>query len=92
MWRAREKHKRMTEKAEKLTLAQLEPYGPAVAVAALQESMRNDWQGVFPEKVSAGGARNGARPKRPLDGVDESRRAALSARAQEWTPPDQEKS
>lgn len=60
-WRSKQKHKRMTEKAEKLTLAGLEPYGTTVAVEALQASMRNDWTGVFPEKVAVAGSRSAVR-------------------------------
>lgn len=33
-------------------LAMLAEHGPEVAAAALQQSMRQGWQGVFPEKVA----------------------------------------
>lgn len=65
-WRVSAKRKRMTAKAEQLTLADLAIYGPAIAVAALRMSMKNDWQGVFPEKVNqrvANGRPRGTSPQ-----------------------------
>lgn len=54
-WRAREKHKRMTPAAERNMLAKLAPFGPRAAIAALHESVTNDWQGVFPERLRVNG-------------------------------------
>lgn len=66
-WRAYEKHKAMTKTAELRMLAKLEPFGVATAIAALHESIANDWQGVFPEKVKGGrgAGATGAADSRP---------------------------
>lgn len=47
--------KPMTPEAEHRMLAKLEPFGAETAVAALNDAMTNQYQGVFPEKVHVNG-------------------------------------
>lgn len=42
--------KKMTHRAQRIMLSDLSKY-PSVAVKALHESIKNGWQGVFPEKL-----------------------------------------
>lgn len=51
-YRAHERRVPMTAEAERRMLVKLEPFGPVVAAEALRESMVNEWQGVFPERVT----------------------------------------
>lgn len=48
-----EKRKRVTRRAAEMLFRKLEPYGAELGARALRESIANDWQGVFPEKVQA---------------------------------------
>lgn len=48
-----ENKKPVTEKTVKAQLKLLAPYGSAVAVEAIQKSISNGWQGLFPEKIGA---------------------------------------
>lgn len=68
-YRAYEKRKPMSKEAEGRMLAKLEPFGAAVAIAALRESMVNEWQGVFPEKVSLPAERRNGRADRQAAGL-----------------------
>lgn len=58
-YRAYEKRKRMSPEAESRMLKRLAEVGPVAAIQALQDSMANEYQGVFPEKV------NGRRGQQP---------------------------
>jgi len=52
-WKAErraKKHKPYTPRGEAQQLARLAPFGPAVALAAIRESIAQGWQGLFPEK------------------------------------------
>ena len=42
--------KPMTDQAQRMMLKKLAPHGASVAVEAVQDSIANGWQGVFPEK------------------------------------------
>lgn len=50
-FRRAELRKSVTPTAAKKQLSALAPLGPALAIDCLELSMRNGWQGVFPEKV-----------------------------------------
>jgi hypothetical protein len=49
--RAARKYKPYTARGEAQQLRALAEYGPAVAVEAIRESIRQTWQGLFPQKV-----------------------------------------
>jgi len=44
-------------RGEAAALSHLATFGPAVAAEAIAASIRNSWQGLFPEKAGAGGGR-----------------------------------
>lgn len=50
-WRRRERGKAVSETAARKQLAKLAAVGEARAIQALDLSIQNDWQGVFPEKL-----------------------------------------
>lgn len=58
-----------TARGEAAQLAKLAEYGRAAAVAAIRDSIANGWQGLFPEKHSAGAA--GRTPRRKSDAIDQ---------------------
>lgn len=45
--------KRITERACKMQLKKFEKYGPRVGVVAIEKAIAADYQGVFPENVTA---------------------------------------
>lgn len=55
--RVARKQKLLTPRGEAAQLKHLAKFGPAVAVEAIEASTRNNWIGLFPEKVNAGGGR-----------------------------------
>lgn len=55
-YRKRDKRKPVTPRAAKLLANQFEAWGPAAAVQAIHESIRNGWQGVFPPKTDRVGS------------------------------------
>jgi hypothetical protein len=74
-WIAERKDKRIkpyTDRGASTQLKRLAAFGPAVAVAAIEASIRNGWQGLFPEKVPADvpGAKN-ARPQTKGEAFDQ---------------------
>lgn len=46
----RTKRKPVSDLAAKTQLADLARYGPATAIQTIRDSIKNDWQGLFPEK------------------------------------------
>lgn len=63
-FRSRDKRKPITERSCKMLLKKLDEAGLELAVAALEQSIANGWQGVFPENVSQGEIRGKGKPKR----------------------------
>ncbi|HEY1190450.1 MAG TPA: hypothetical protein VGE74_22645 [Gemmata sp.] len=53
----RAKRRPVTERAARTQLSDLAALGPANAIACIRESIRNDWQGLFPDRFRAGAAR-----------------------------------
>jgi uncharacterized protein YdaU (DUF1376 family) len=47
-----EKRKPVTKRAAGMQLKKLATVGPAVAVAAIEQAIANDWQGLFPDKIA----------------------------------------
>ena len=62
-WRKDEHKKRVTPRAAKLQLTKLAKFPVAAAIASIEESIGNDWTGLFPEKLNGNG-------KRPTPGYD----------------------
>ena len=60
----REKRKPVSTRAANMQLRRLAACGPAAAVAAIEMSIGNDWQGLFPGKMADVGKRG-----RHVDGV-----------------------
>jgi uncharacterized protein YdaU (DUF1376 family) len=52
-----EKRKPVSERAARSQLAKLARFGGAVAIEAIEASIANDWQGLFPEKANNSPAR-----------------------------------
>jgi hypothetical protein len=50
------RRKPVSDKAARMQLAKLAPVGPVAAVACIEASIANDYQGLFPEKYTAGAA------------------------------------
>ena len=59
----REKRQALKPTTRRKQLATLSKHPPDVAVAALEESMRQGWTGVFPEKITDGGGRRRGKGK-----------------------------
>jgi hypothetical protein len=53
----------------------LSDYGPGVAIAAIDETIRSGWQGLWPERVQADAPLAG----RPMGGNAQSSRSSLGA-------------
>lgn len=51
----RKARKPVTEIGEKRQLKNLAKYGTSIATQAIDQSIANDWQGLFPEKIPANG-------------------------------------
>jgi hypothetical protein len=51
-FRRKDKRVPVTARAAKMQFKDLEAAGPILAVAAIEQSIANDWQGVFPNKLS----------------------------------------
>jgi hypothetical protein len=51
VYRKKSKHPNVTETGAKRALAKLAKFGVEIAIAAIHESISNDWQGLFPEKL-----------------------------------------
>ena len=68
-WKAERSSKRIrpyTPKGEAGVLKHLAKFGPAVSIEAIHVSIRNGYQGIFPERVgNAGGTRNPSGDVRP---------------------------
>jgi hypothetical protein len=47
----KEKRKPVSKRAAEKQLATLESHGEAVAIAAIDQAIASDWQGLFPEKL-----------------------------------------
>ncbi|WP_197442099.1 hypothetical protein [Thalassoglobus polymorphus] len=47
----RESKKPISKRAANLQIAELKKVGPDAAVAAIQKSILNDWQGLFPDEI-----------------------------------------
>ena len=60
----RKTKRKMSSIAKKKMLKKLEGYPEEVRIAALERSMENDWQGVFPEKEPS------APPPSPKGGIN----------------------
>lgn len=66
----RERRKPMTDRAAELALRRLAEWGPERAVAAIEHSIANGWQGIFEPQ---GGPKAAAKPA-DFEGTDYSRR------------------
>lgn len=55
------KRKPISEDAAREQISELTRYGPAVAAEAIRQSIKSDWQGLFPEKIYVNG--NGPRAR-----------------------------
>jgi hypothetical protein len=51
-FRRKDKRVPVTARAAKMQFKDLEAAGPILAVAAIEQSISNDWQGIFPDKLS----------------------------------------
>ena len=76
----------MTPRAVELLLGTLDKYDKEVAVEALNQSVMNGWQGVFPERVAADAARSGRAPKQAgvdvrFDELSEAQKQAIRERS-----------
>lgn len=49
-WRRAEKRKKVTPRAAKMQRKMLSAYSPEVQRAIIEQSIMNDWQGLFPPK------------------------------------------
>ena len=76
----REKQKPVTDRAARMQLKNLTPYGSAVAIATIERSIASGWIGLFPENISTVAA-----PRvRELELVERYTRDLFPTEAEAW--------
>ena len=70
-YRRQDRGKKVSKRAAKMQLTKLAKVGPLIAIAAIDDAIANDWQGVFPEKLKGAGRPDGQDRERAMKPGDE---------------------